>query len=97
MLRYLAVAHYGRGRGDWTSSEYPPHWQGLVEEVTLQRRQEFESVWLAAQGGASRDEVAKRLRPLVTATAGDILVRMYPASKDIFEQRAAQLLIADGS
>jgi hypothetical protein len=97
MLRYLAVAHYGRGRGDWTSSEYPPHWQGLVEEVTLQRRQEFESVWLAAQGGASRDEVAKRLRPLITATAGDILVRMYPASKDIFEQRATQLLIADGS
>ena len=27
LLRYLAVAHYGRGRGDWQASEYPPFWR----------------------------------------------------------------------
>src|SRR5690606_2494733 len=31
LLGYLAVAHYGRGRGDWTPSEHPPHWRGVVE------------------------------------------------------------------
>jgi hypothetical protein len=24
LLRYLAVAHYGRGRGDYEESEHPP-------------------------------------------------------------------------
>ena len=33
LLRYLAVAHFGRGRGDWVTGEYPPHWRSLVDEV----------------------------------------------------------------
>jgi hypothetical protein len=38
LLRYLAVAHFGRGRGDWAQGEYPPHWHDLVEEVVDARR-----------------------------------------------------------
>ena len=30
VLRYLAVAHYGRGRGEWAASEYPPFWRDVV-------------------------------------------------------------------
>ena len=30
VLRYLAVAHYGRGRGEWAASEYPPFWRDAV-------------------------------------------------------------------
>ena len=30
VLRYLAVAHYGRGRGEWVASEYPPFWGDAV-------------------------------------------------------------------
>ena len=30
VLRYLAVAHYGRGRGEWTATEYPPFWRDTV-------------------------------------------------------------------
>ena len=26
----LAVAHYGRGRGAWAASEYPPFWRDVV-------------------------------------------------------------------
>ena len=33
ILRYLAVAHYGRGRGDWVEGEYPAHWRPLVAEL----------------------------------------------------------------
>jgi hypothetical protein len=28
VLRYLAVAHFGRGRGEYVQSEYPHHWVG---------------------------------------------------------------------
>jgi hypothetical protein len=30
VLRYLAVAHYGRGRGEWAASEYPRFWRDTV-------------------------------------------------------------------
>ena len=30
ILRYLAVAHYGRGRGEWVAGEYPPFWRDAV-------------------------------------------------------------------
>ena len=30
VLRYLAVAHYGRGRGEWAASEHPPFWRDAV-------------------------------------------------------------------
>ena len=37
LLRYLAVAHFGRGRGDWVEGEYPPHWRRVVEDVVGRR------------------------------------------------------------
>src|SRR4028119_1722707 len=33
LLRYLAVAHFGRGRGDWEESEHPTSWKAAVEAM----------------------------------------------------------------
>ena len=33
VLRYLAVAHYGRGRGKWEASEYPRFWRDVVVSI----------------------------------------------------------------
>ena len=30
-LLYLAVAHFGRGRGNWEESEYPEHWKRIIK------------------------------------------------------------------
>ena len=37
VLRYLAVAHYGRGRGEWEASEYPPFWRDTVASIVAHR------------------------------------------------------------
>jgi len=85
LLRYLAVAHYGRGRGDWVEGEYPRHWQPLVDEVTQRHRGEAESVWRFADEGASVDEVARLLQPIITAAARETLLRLYPEAERVFE------------
>ena len=84
LLRYLAVAHYGRGRGEWVEGEYPSHWQQLVDEITQRHRGEAESVWSLADKGASIDEVARLLQPIITAMARETLVRLYPEAERIF-------------
>lgn len=32
-LLYLAVAHFGRGRGNWEEGEYPEYWRTNIEAI----------------------------------------------------------------
>jgi Domain of unknown function (DUF3482)/50S ribosome-binding GTPase len=97
LLRYLAVAHYGRGRGEWVEGEYPPHWQQLTEEVTQRHRAGIESVWSLADEGASVDEVARLLQPIITAMARETLVRLYPEAERIFESTLQSCAASTGA
>lgn len=45
LLRYLAVAHFGRGRGDWVAAEAPPHWRDVVQAAFAPRREALALVW----------------------------------------------------
>ncbi len=77
LLTYLAIAHYGRGRGEWVEGEAPAHWQPLVREVLAAAR----PAWLQALGARQQLEapaLAARLAPLVDRAARDVLVRLYP-------------------
>ncbi|MDP1717424.1 MAG: DUF3482 domain-containing protein [Burkholderiales bacterium] len=77
LLGYLAVAHYGRGRGDWAPSEYPAHWQDTVAAVYAQQRQAFRHAW-SLRGAADMPEaVEPALRDALAATARAVLQRLY--------------------
>jgi hypothetical protein len=84
LLRYLAVAHFGRGRGDWVEGEYPVHWHAQVDEAIDRYRVELESLWMRAEQGAGREEIERMLRPILTNAARDVLIRLYPNAADIF-------------
>jgi hypothetical protein len=78
LLRYLAIAHFGRGRGAWVESEYPPSWRPLVEEIVADQAPALSTVWARAEAGAGRDEVARALEPMLRETARRLLGRLYP-------------------
>jgi hypothetical protein len=84
LLRYLAVAHYGRGRGDWVASEYPAHWRTLVERVVEKRRERFDAVWAAAGQGADQATLERDLVPLMSECTREILVALYPEAAGLF-------------
>jgi uncharacterized protein DUF3482/50S ribosome-binding GTPase len=85
LLRYLAIAHYGRGRGEWVEAEYPAHWRPLVERIVEKRRERFEVAWAQAGENADADGVAARLEPLLAECAREALVTLYPESLELFE------------
>ena len=44
VLLYLAIAHFGRGRGNWVESEYPPFWRAAIDEVLEQIKPEAKTL-----------------------------------------------------
>jgi hypothetical protein len=78
VLRYLAVAHFGRGRGDYVASEYPPHWGPLVEAAALARRSTLEELWASAEREETPAALEARLRPQLEAVTSAVLGRLYP-------------------
>ncbi len=82
LLRYLAVAHFGRGRGGWVQGESPPHWSAAVSEVLAPLRAELAAAWQSrgekdAQA-LSAETLQASLTPLLLRAAEQVLVRLYP-------------------
>lgn len=78
LLRYLAVAHYGRGRGEWTESEYPPFWAALVARVVADRRDRLADLWSCREPACDQDAMVEALQQILDDAARQILEQLYP-------------------
>ena len=54
VLRYLAVAHFGRGRGAWVEGEAPPHWLPTVVAAMAAQQPALTALWQARESRAPR-------------------------------------------
>jgi hypothetical protein len=79
VLRYLAVAHYGRGRGEWQAGEYPAFWRQHVTTAMATHHAALAALWKnrSTDGGAHRLEAD--IAVVLKAIAGDVLAALYPA------------------
>ncbi len=85
LLRYLAVAHFGRGRGEWEEGEHPTTWRDAVTQIVADRRAQFRDIWRKARDRSPEALVA----PLQDALAGcaeRLLSEFYPDSAGLFEK-----------
>lgn len=79
LLSYLAVAHFGRGRGPWKRDPRPVHWQQTANDLVESWKDRVDGVWKHASrssvGVASvNEEMEIMMRELGTET----LRRLYP-------------------
>lgn len=83
MLCYLAVAHFGRGRGQWESGQpMPKVWEEAVKAVVQEQRAGWENSWkIAVENGAMPEEVLPELRALSQECGRRLLRRLYPAQQ----------------
>ena len=86
LLRYLAVAHFGRGRGDYAEGEAPAFWQDAVEQVFAARSALFDALWENAPNADDRQYFETDLRDVLTAAASALLEQLYP---DAWQSMAA--------
>lgn len=79
LLTYLAVAHYGRGRGEWAAAEHPVHWENTVTEVLVQQAEQFNQFWRRRQNYGP-EALTSALQTELTLAMERILIRLYPNS-----------------
>ena len=84
LLRYLAVAHFGRGRGEWAQGESPAHWRDVVGAALAPQREALSELWRSRSAGGDPAGEAERLaavlRPSIAAATRDALERLYPGT-----------------
>ncbi|MET0178967.1 MAG: DUF3482 domain-containing protein, partial [Novosphingobium sp.] len=88
LLRYLAVAHFGRGRGEYEESEHPAFWQDAVSEVMARHGDDLRSLVRSARRGDPAVSAAEATA-LLRASAQALLLRFYPEGRDVLRPAPA--------
>ena len=79
LLCYLAVAHYGRGRGEWQDSEPPAVWRQAVKETVAGNRRALDGLWkTAGQKGSPHAPLKAEAGRILTSCTVELLRRLYP-------------------
>jgi hypothetical protein len=80
LLRYLAVAHYGRGAAG-AANELTPFWTADVVATVEAHRDRLTPFWVSARTQPDPGELATALGRELEATTREVLARLYPAPR----------------
>ena len=84
LLRYLTVAHFGRGRGEWVEGESPPQWKDITREALALHRNTLATLWASRDARSDDAQESARLSAalalVVRGAAATALQLLYPAS-----------------
>ena len=80
LLRYLAVAHYGRGRGEWLDIEHPPFWRERVAHAVAAQQPALAAIWALRTMDCDSGLIEDRLRETVAGIARGLLDELYPGA-----------------
>jgi hypothetical protein len=78
LLRYLAIAHYGRGRGEWKESEYPEFWKQEAEAVMRESQLTFDSIWREREAACDVATLRPKIEAPLREAGYALLRRLYP-------------------
>ncbi|HQX61534.1 MAG: DUF3482 domain-containing protein [Rhodoferax sp.] len=80
VLRYLAVAHYGRGRGEWHQRSYPEFWIELVVRIVSEHADALEQIWELREAAPDVDAIARALTAAMTDLSRAAFDDLYPGA-----------------
>jgi hypothetical protein len=78
MLRYLAIAHYGRGRGAFVESEAPVMWCGMIEAALAERRAALASILALRAPDCEAQALVEPFTRYLRDTTRAVLDELYP-------------------
>ncbi len=77
LLRYLAVAHFGRGRGEFRDHDASHRWQAIVASALRRREPRWSRAWKAAGLEEEDEDLEQLLHQVLDDTLRAVLVAGY--------------------
>ncbi|MES2593820.1 MAG: GTPase [Verrucomicrobiota bacterium] len=82
MLTYLAISHFGRGRGEWQESAEPAHWNSICGQIIDEHAEGITQLWKSGvEANAMPDAVSKAAHALTYDCLSCVLLRLYPGAQ----------------
>lgn len=79
LLAYLAVAHFGRGRGAWKRDSRPEFWNEAVTAAVESVKDRIDGAWKkASKSEPTVSVVHENLEAILTETMRGVLAKLYP-------------------
>ena len=78
MLRYLAVAHFGRGRGEYVEGEAPAFWRDEVTRAIADHTPTLHALWENAADRENLTQIQHDLQDTLSTAIAALLERLYP-------------------
>ena len=78
VLRYLAIIHFGRGRGQFSESEAPKFWQELVEQAVTSHDAALNKLWKAVREANDPLSVTPQIQEQMASITKYTLQQLYP-------------------
>lgn len=79
ILAYLAVAHFGRGRGEWKTGDPPEFWMQEVNDGLKANAVVIDALWKAgADDGVNQKTLHAEARRVIRNVSTTVLKRLYP-------------------
>nr|WP_036170795.1 DUF3482 domain-containing protein [Massilia sp. 9096] len=91
VLRYLAVAHFGRGRGNFVEGEAPPFWQAAVEDAVQMHCPDPERLWQTVRAAPDPAAAAQAVTDTLAKVIGAVFERLYPGARAVIDARPEPL------
>jgi GTPase SAR1 family protein len=82
LLGYLAVAHFGRGRGEWTQTEPPAFWVERIEAALAPQWGKLHAVWEKSRT-ADAASCQTELNTILIQTSQAVLQSLYPEAETL--------------
>jgi hypothetical protein len=81
VLRYLAVAHFGRGRGEFQQEDVSQRWKTRVARILRGKTEDFAEVWKQAAREDEPQGVRHRLAEVLDEATRKVLLEGYPEAE----------------
>ena len=78
LLLYLAVAHFGRGQGQWRPKEAPKAWRNSAQLTIHRYKERLQALWRGVDTNPPKVSVQTALTQLVDHAIRDVLLDIHP-------------------
>ncbi|MEM9283680.1 MAG: DUF3482 domain-containing protein [Verrucomicrobiota bacterium] len=85
IMLYLAISHFGRGRGAWRDPEHSPaHWEVIVDQEIEANEKRINEIWKRGDSASRSADLDDHLARFFREALENIFVTLYPSSESLF-------------